>query len=111
MNSLFSRRDLERLVELGKHRFLIELPTGTGKTDLVCLYLKRLIAAGRADRILFLVDREQLAKQALESLQDVLGGVALLVDDRRCPIPSYSKGLPPSSKPPDTQPLARSTPS
>jgi type I restriction enzyme R subunit len=114
VNSLFSRRDLERLVEmrasrkplatvgipehyirqgetrqvrpyqreamqaldhaveLGKHRFLIELPTGTGKTDLVCLYLKRLIEAGRADRILFLVDREQLAKQALESLQDVL---------------------------------------
>lgn len=63
---------LDHAIELGKHRFLIELPTGTGKTDLVCLYLKRLIEAGRADRILFLVDREQLAKQGLESLQDVL---------------------------------------
>lgn len=114
VNSLFSRRDLERLVEmrttrkplatveipeyyvrqgetrqvrpyqretmqaldhaveLGKHRFLIELPTGTGKTDVVSLYLKRLIQAGRAERILFLVDREQLAKQALEAIQDVL---------------------------------------
>ena len=114
VNSFFSRRDLERLVEmratrkplatieipeyylrqgenrrvrpyqmetmqaldhaleLGKHRFLIELPTGTGKTDLICLYLKRLLQAGRAERVLFLVDREQLAKQALEAVQDIL---------------------------------------
>ncbi len=63
---------LDHAVELGKHRFLIALPTGTGKTDLVCLYLKRLIQSGRAERILFLVDREQLAKQALEAIQDVL---------------------------------------
>jgi type I restriction enzyme R subunit len=32
---------------------------------LICLYLKRLIRAGRAERILFLVDRDQLAKQTL----------------------------------------------
>jgi len=63
---------LDRAVELGKRRFLIELPTGTGKTDLICLYLKRLIQAGRTERILFLTDREQLAKQALEALQDIL---------------------------------------
>lgn len=63
---------LDQAFELGKRRFLIELPTGTGKTDLVCLYLKRLIDAGRAERILFLVDREQLAKQAIESVQDLL---------------------------------------
>lgn len=63
---------LDHAVELGKRRFLIELPTGTGKTDLVCLYLKRLIQSGRAERVLFLVDREQLAKQALEAVQDIL---------------------------------------
>ncbi len=63
---------LDHAVELGKHRFLIELPTGTGKTDLVCLYLKRLIQSGRAERILFLVDREQLAKQAIDAIQDLL---------------------------------------
>ena len=63
---------LDQTVELGKRRFLMELPTGTGKTDLICLYLKRLIKAGRAERILFLVDRDQLAKQALEALQDIL---------------------------------------
>ncbi|NLN92098.1 MAG: DEAD/DEAH box helicase family protein [Candidatus Hydrogenedens sp.] len=63
---------LDHAVELGKRRFLIELPTGTGKTDLVCLYAKRLIESGRAERILFLVDREQLAKQAIEAIQDIL---------------------------------------
>jgi len=65
-------RALDHALELGKRRFLIELPTGTGKTDLMCLYLKRLFQAGWAERVLFLVDREQLAKQALEAIQDVL---------------------------------------
>jgi type I restriction enzyme R subunit len=65
-------RALDHALELGKRRFLIELPTGTGKTDIICLYLKRLLQAGWAERILFLVDREQLAKQALEAVQDIL---------------------------------------
>ena len=64
---------LDQAFELGKRRFLIELPTGTGKTDLVALYLKRLFDAGWAERVLFLVDRDQLAKQALEAIQDLLG--------------------------------------
>nr|EDZ40401.1 MAG: Putative DEAD/DEAH box helicase [Leptospirillum sp. Group II '5-way CG'] len=63
---------LDRTIELGKRRFLIELPTGTGKTDLISLYLKRLIQAGYAERILFLVDRDQLARQAIEAIQDLL---------------------------------------
>ncbi|MBI5606608.1 MAG: DEAD/DEAH box helicase family protein, partial [Deltaproteobacteria bacterium] len=67
-----SMQALDHAVELGKRRFLIELPTGTGKTDLIGLYLKRLILAGHAERILFLVDRDQLAKQAIEAFQDIL---------------------------------------
>ncbi|MGI5925159.1 MAG: DEAD/DEAH box helicase family protein [Lentisphaeria bacterium] len=63
---------MDHAIELGKRRFLIELPTGTGKTDLTVLYIQRLIKAGRAERVLFLVDREQLAKQALEAIQIVL---------------------------------------
>ena len=63
---------LDQALELGKRRYLIELPTGTGKTDLICLYLKRLFLAGWAERVLVLVDREQLAKQALEAIQDIL---------------------------------------
>jgi type I restriction enzyme R subunit len=65
-------RALDRALELGKRRFLIELPTGTGKTDLTVLAIKRLLQAGRAERVLFLVDREQLAKQTLEAVQDLL---------------------------------------
>ena len=65
-------RALDRALELGKRRFLIELPTGTGKTDLTCLYLKRLFQARWTERVLVLVDREQLAKQALEAVQDLL---------------------------------------
>lgn len=67
-------RALDHTLELGKRRFLIELPTGCGKTDLIVLYLKRLFQAGRAERVLFLVDREQLAKQAIEAIQDLLPG-------------------------------------
>lgn len=63
---------MDRSVELGKRRFLIELPTGCGKTDLIVLYVKRLIEAGHAERVLFLVDRDQLAKQAIEAIQDLL---------------------------------------
>lgn len=65
---------LDHTTELGKRRFLIELPTGCGKTDLIVLYLKRLFQAGQAERVLFLVDREQLAKQAKEAIQDLLPG-------------------------------------
>ncbi|GAB6064750.1 DEAD/DEAH box helicase family protein [Deferrisoma palaeochoriense] len=65
-------RALDHALELGKRRFLLELPTGTGKTDLICLYLKRLFQAGWAERVLFLVDRDQLAKQAIEAIQDLL---------------------------------------
>lgn len=65
---------LDRAVELGKRRFLIELPTGCGKTDLIALYLKRLVEAGQVERVLFLVDRDQLAKQAIEAVQDLLSG-------------------------------------
>jgi type I restriction enzyme R subunit len=65
-------RAIDHALELGKRRFLIELPTGTGKTDLICLYLKRLFQAGWAERVLFLVDRDQLAKQAIDAIQDIL---------------------------------------
>ncbi len=65
-------RSLDHGFELGKRRFLIELPTGTGKTDLICLYLKRLLQAGWVEKVLFLADRDQLALQALEAIQDIL---------------------------------------
>jgi type I restriction enzyme R subunit len=65
------RATLEKLAR-GGNRALLSLATGTGKTDLIALYLKRLFEAGRAERVLFLVDREQLAKQAKETFDDYL---------------------------------------
>lgn len=65
-------RALDHAFELGKRRFLIELPTGTGKTDLMCLYIKRLFAARWCEKVLVLVDRDQLAEQMIEAIQDVL---------------------------------------
>lgn len=65
-------RAMDHAFELGRCRFLLELPTGTGKTDCIMLYLKRLFQAGWGERVLILVDRDQLAKQALEAVQDVL---------------------------------------
>ena len=65
-------RTLDHALELGRRRFLMELPTGTGKTDLVCLYLKRLFEEGWAERVLVLVDHDQLARQAIEAVQDLL---------------------------------------
>ncbi|MDD5061669.1 MAG: DEAD/DEAH box helicase family protein, partial [Candidatus Marinimicrobia bacterium] len=52
-------RSLDQAIEMGKRRYLMELPTGTGKTDVIALYIKRLMDSGRSERVLFLVDREQ----------------------------------------------------
>lgn len=68
-----SMKAIDYGLELNKRRFLLELPTGTGKTDLIVQYTKRLLKAGIVERVLFLVDRDQLAKQAVEALQDLLG--------------------------------------
>lgn len=65
-------RALDHALEIGKRRFLLELPTGTGKTDLTCLHIKRMFEADRWKRVLILVDREELAKQALDAIQDLL---------------------------------------
>ena len=58
--------------ELGKRRFLLQMPTGTGKTALIVSYMKRLLDSGNAERFLLLVDRTELAKQALDTIGDLL---------------------------------------
>lgn len=67
-------RRMDVVIDAGRRRFLLELPTGTGKTDVVALQLKRMFDAGLIDRVLFLVDRESLADQADGTFQDVLAG-------------------------------------
>ncbi len=50
-----------------KHRkFLLEMATGTGKTLLCAVLIRRFLMTRNAERVLFIVDRIELAKQTLE---------------------------------------------
>lgn len=53
----------------GKRAFLLEMATGTGKTRLAAAIIDRFLKAHQAERILFIVDRIELAKQTLDAFQ------------------------------------------
>lgn len=65
-------RKIDEALEAGKRRLLLEMATATGKTLTIALALKRLFQAGITQRVLFLVDRIELAKQAKEVFDDYL---------------------------------------
>ncbi|HBX21970.1 MAG TPA: hypothetical protein DEF88_16175 [Porphyromonadaceae bacterium] len=50
----------------GKQKMLIHMATGLGKTRTAVALVKALLSAGLAKRILFVVDRRMLAKQAVD---------------------------------------------
>jgi type I restriction enzyme, R subunit len=56
----------------GKNRFLLEMATGTGKTLLSATIVKLFIRSGNADRVLFLVDRLELERQAWKNFNAYL---------------------------------------
>ncbi|MCK6462438.1 MAG: DEAD/DEAH box helicase family protein [Candidatus Pacebacteria bacterium] len=53
----------------GKRAFLLEMATGTGKTRLSAAIIDRFLKAHHAERVLFIVDRIELAKQTLDAFQ------------------------------------------
>ncbi|MFA6528948.1 MAG: DEAD/DEAH box helicase family protein [Candidatus Gracilibacteria bacterium] len=53
----------------GKRSFLLEMATGTGKTRLSAAIIDRFLKAHQAERILFIVDRVELARQTLDAFQ------------------------------------------
>lgn len=55
---------IQKAVNKGKQRFLFEMATGTGKTLTSAAVLKLFLRTGNARRVLFLVDRLELEKQA-----------------------------------------------
>jgi type I restriction enzyme, R subunit len=61
--------NLERSLALGKRRALIQMATGSGKTYTSVSAIYRLIKFGGAKRIVFLVDRADLGRQALNEFQ------------------------------------------
>ena len=59
-------------VSLGRRKLLVEMATGTGKTRTAAAFIKRLFEAGLITRVLFLVDRIALARQAEDAFTDHL---------------------------------------
>lgn len=55
--------------DAGKRAFLLEMATGTGKTRLAAAIIDRFLKAHQAERVLFIVDRIELARQALDAFQ------------------------------------------
>jgi len=52
--------------EQGQRKFLLEMATGTGKTLLCAALIRRFLLTRNAERVLFIVDRIELAKQTME---------------------------------------------
>src|SRR6266568_1180960 len=56
-----------------RRKFLLEMATGTGKTLLCAALIRRFLITRNAERVLFIVDRIELAKQTMEDFNVVLG--------------------------------------
>jgi len=56
----------------GSRKFLFEMATGTGKTLLCAAMIRRFLRTRNAERVLFIVDRIELAKQTMEDFAVVL---------------------------------------
>lgn len=63
-------KTIDSALESKRRKMLIEMATGTGKTFTSALQLKRLFQAGIVQRVLFLCDRIELARQAKEETFD-----------------------------------------
>ena len=61
--------DLEKSLKRNRPRALIQMATGSGKTIAAITAIYRLIKFGGASRVLFLVDRSNLGKQADKEFQ------------------------------------------
>lgn len=72
----YQLRALEAVVkghdQQGKRRFLLEMATGTGKTLLCAALIRLFLRTRNAERVLFIVDRIELAKQTMEDFNRVL---------------------------------------
>ena len=84
-------------IEQKKRNFLLVMATGTGKTRTCIAMVDALMRAGRAEKILFLVDRIALREQALAAFKEHLPneprwpnyGEKIIAKDRRIYISTY----------------------
>ena len=63
---------LQESAKNGNNRFLFEMATGTGKTLIAAGIIKLFLKTGNAKRVLFLVDRIELERQAYKNFKDYL---------------------------------------
>lgn len=63
-------QSLDRSLAENRPRALIQMATGSGKTFAACTFCYRLLKFAGAKRILFLVDRNNLGRQAMTEFQD-----------------------------------------
>ncbi|HEX7483693.1 MAG TPA: DEAD/DEAH box helicase family protein [Candidatus Saccharimonadales bacterium] len=64
---------IQNAAKEGNKRYLLEMATGTGKTLTCAAIIKLFLKTGNAKRVLFLVDRIELEKQAQEAFENSLG--------------------------------------
>ena len=65
---------VQEAAKAGQQSFLLEMATGTGKTTVAAAICRLYLQAGIAERILFLVDRDELYQQAIADLDKALEG-------------------------------------
>ena len=90
-------RAVMEAIEKRRRKFLLVMATGTGKTRTCIALTEALMRAGRAERVLFLVDRIALRDQALEAFKEHLpneprwpkGNEKQIAEDRRIYISTY----------------------
>ena len=66
-------RAIQQAAKNGKKRYLLEMATGTGKTLTCAAIIKLFLRTSNARRVLFLVDRIELERQAFSAFQHYLG--------------------------------------
>jgi type I restriction enzyme R subunit len=65
-------KTIDKAIDSARRKMLIVMATGTGKTLNIAVQIKRMFDAGLIERVLFLVDRIELGKQAQETFNDYL---------------------------------------
>ncbi len=60
--------DLRRSFQLGRKRVILQMPTGSGKTVVACEIIRRTL--DRGGKVIFLVNRRELAFQASQKLDE-----------------------------------------
>lgn len=81
LNSKYSLRDYQRIaisqvvssVLSGRDKMYIHMATASGKTIVAGAFVAKLFSMGKIKRVLFMVDRDALAEQAVSKFKDAIG--------------------------------------